>query len=65
MVAAFWVFFSPCACNYYANIIAVAKDLCHELLCNGARLLNTLFKIDMSITVLYIRPEDKFLVVKD
>lgn len=64
MVAVFQAFFFY-AYNYYANIIAVAKDLCHELLCNGARLLNTLFEIDASMTVLSIRPEDKLLVVKD
>ena len=64
MIVAFQFFFS-CACSYYANIIAIAKDLCHELLCNGARLLNTLLKINVSAIVLYIRPEDKLIVVKD
>lgn len=52
MVVAFQAFFFFCACNYYANIIAVAKDLCHELLCNRAKLLNTIFQIDVSMTVL-------------
>lgn len=63
MAVAFQAFFF-CTCSY-ANIISIAKDLCHELLCNGARLLNTLFKINVSMIVLYIRPEDKLLLVKD
>lgn len=53
MVVAFQgFFFSPWACNYYANITAVAKDLCHELLCNRAKLLNIIFQIDVSMTAL-------------
>lgn len=40
--------FRFCACNYYANIIALPEDPCHEFLCNGARLWSTIFKIDVS-----------------
>lgn len=29
------------ACNYYANIMAIANDLCHDFFWSRRRLLNT------------------------
>lgn len=42
MIMAFKFFY---VCNYYANITATAKDLCHEWLCNGAGLSYTVLNV--------------------